>query len=179
MRRRGYIRVCGGVVWLAGWCVALLTGCVTRDYMEMYDLPASGWGQNQSVVFTFVPLGVDTLQGGTPADRWVDITVRHRVDFAYAELPLEIKAVTPDKRFWVDTVYLPLGKSSDSGEWQWNGNHYSNHYDLTQRYRSRIRYRTAGEYALSIRQLSGDDPLQGVLSLGLTVSQAKPAAVTK
>ena len=157
--------------------MTLLTGGVARDYMEMYDLPASGGKQNQSVVFTFVPRGVDTLRGGTPSDRWVDITVRHRADFAYAELPLETKAVTPDKRFWVDTVYLPLGKPSEGGEWQWYGNHYFNHYDLTQRYRSRIRYRAAGEYALSIRHLSGDDPLVGGLSLGVTVSQAAPVTV--
>lgn len=175
MKRRVHRAVRGAVIGLIGWCVALLTGCVARDYMEMYDLPASGWQQNQSVVFTFVPLGVDTLHGGTPADRWIDITVRHRADFAYAELPLEIKAVAPDKQFWVDTVYLPLGKPSEGGEWQWSGQHYSNHYDLTQRYRSRIRYRTAGEYALSIRQLSGEDPLRGILSLGVTVSQAAPS----
>lgn len=175
MKLRLHIAVCRAVAGLAGGLVLALTGCLARDYMEMYDLPASGWKLNQSVVFTFVPLGVDTLQRGTPADRWIDITVRHRADFAYAELPLEIKAVAPDKQFWVDTVYLPLGKPSEGGEWQWSGQHYSNHYDLTQRYRSRIRYRTAGEYALSIRQLSGEDPLRGILSLGVTVSQAAPS----
>lgn len=164
----------------AAVCCSLLsmlamTGCGSRDYMEMYDLPSSGWGADKSVVFTFIP---DSASIPLPSSQgeWIDITVRHSGDFPYADLPLEIKGVMPDKQFWVDTVDFALGVRDTDGAFQWAGQRYSNHYDITRRYRSGIRYRRfdtiPAEYAISVRQLTGENPLHGVLSIGIIASGA-------
>lgn len=154
----------------------MLGGCRARDYMEMYDLPAAGWGSKESIVFTFVP---DSTAIHAPAAQgeWIDITVRHDGNFPYADLPLEIKGVMPDKRFWVDTVDFALGVRDSEGIFRWAGQRYSNHYDITRRYRSGIRYRRfetrSEEYAVSVRQLTGEDPLHGILSVGIIASGAR------
>ncbi|MCC8063174.1 MAG: gliding motility lipoprotein GldH [Rikenellaceae bacterium] len=150
------------------------TGCMSRNYMEMYDLPEVGWAQDQSVVFTFRPDSVATAGG---EGQWIDITVRHRADFPYADLPLEIKGVAPDKRFWTDTVDFPLATLSENGAYRWAGRSYSNHYDITRRYRSGIRYSGNGEYALSVRQLTGEDTLRGILSVGVVAGGTHPAGM--
>lgn len=147
--------------------------------MEMYDLPDTGWGTDEAIVFTYRADSLAMRRQGVAGES-IDITVRHSGDFAYADLPLEIKGVTPDKRFWVDTISFPLGERTEDGAYRWAGHAYSNHYDITRRYRNGIRYRDWGresngeEYALSIRQLTGDEPLRGILSVGVIASGARP-----
>lgn len=147
-------------------------GCSGHSYMEVYDLPDAGWAGDQAVVFTFRPDSASVRQAD---GEWIDITVRHSADFPYADLPLEIKGVAPDKRFWTDTIDFPLGALSEDGAYHWAGRAYSNHYDITRRYRSGIRYGTGGEYALSVRQLSGLDTLRGILSVGVVASGTRAA----
>lgn len=160
-------------------------GCGNRNYMEMYDLPTAGWGKEEAIAFTFRPDTVATTAAGphrapTGEGEWIDITIRHDRNFPYADLPLEIKGVTPDKRFWIDTVDFALGEPDENGVLQWAGRKYSNHYDITRRYRSGIRYRHSpdaflggGNYAISVRQLTGEEPLRGVLAVGITASGAR------
>ncbi len=163
--------VCRGILLSAAWAA---TGCTNGNYMEVYDLPRAGWAENQAVVFTFrrepsASCGAD--------GEWIDITMRHRADFPYAALPLEVKGVTPDKRFWTDTIAFPLGTLSENGTYRWAGHAYSNHYDITHRYRSGIRYGLSGEYALSVRQLTGQDTLRGILSIGIIASGTQAADI--
>lgn len=167
-----YIAVYSGIL-LAAFAA---TGCTGGNYMEMYDLPAAGWGASQAVVFTFRPDSAATHAQQEKGGDWIDITVRHRADFPYADLPLEIKGVAPDKRFWIDTVDFPLGIRTEKDKYRWAGRAYSNHYDITRRYRSAIRYGVPGEYALSVRQLTGQDTLRGILSIGVIASGAKAEA---
>ncbi|WP_274956863.1 hypothetical protein [Millionella massiliensis] len=175
MRRTWGIRRVLSVREAWGAVAALLvSGCATPDYMEVYDLPETGWAADQAIVFTLRP---DTLAPGGDDGQWIDITVRHRADYPYAELPLEIKGVAPDKSFWTDTLLFPLGTPAENGTRQWAGHAYSNHYDITRRYRNGIRYTQPGEYALSIRQLSGADTLRGILSLGVIAHGVRPAAL--
>lgn len=164
--------------WTAACCLLfsglMLGGCGVRDYMEMYDLPAAGWGSEEAIVFTFIPDSAAIHAPGTQGE-WIDITVRHDGNFPYADLPLEIKGVMPDKRFWVDTIDFALGVRGDDGAFRWAGQRYSNHYDITRRYRSGIRYRRfndsdRAEYAVSVRQLTGENPLHGILSVGIIAS---------
>lgn len=140
--------------------------------MEICDLPQEGWLANQAVVFTFRPDSAAVrgaaLHGG--GGQWIDLMVRHRADFPYADLPLEIKGVAPDKRFWIDTVRFPLGTLSSDGGFRWAGRRYSNHYDITHRYRSGIRYAAEGAYAVSIRQLAVRDTLRGIVAVGMIAS---------
>ena len=124
----------------------LVSGCATPDYMEVYDLPETGWAADQAIVFTLRP---DTLAPGGDDGQWIDITVRHRGG----------------------------GNKRKNGTRQWAGHAYSNHYDITRRYRNGIRYTQPGEYALSIRQLSGADTLRGILSLGVIAHGVRPAAL--
>lgn len=156
-------------ILLSAW---IATGCSGHSYMEMYDLPDVGWAGDQAVVFTFRP---DSAAVRQTDGEWIDITVRHSADYPYADLPLEIKGVAPDKRFWTDTIDFPLGALSEDGTYRWAGRSYSNHYDITRRYRSGIRYGNGGEYALSVRQLSGQDTLRGILSVGVVASGTRAA----
>lgn len=147
-------------------------GCVSPDYIEMYDLPTAGWDSDKAIVFTFQP---DAKSSPTDSGQWIDLTIRHREDFAYDALRLEIKSVAPDKSYWIDTIAFPLSHSPDerTAGSLWAGRHYSNHYDLTRRYRSGITYPQSGEYALSIRQLGTPGTLQGILSVGITASSSQ------
>ena len=150
--------------------LAAATGCAGGDYLEMYDLPVSGWPADRAVVFRFRPDSAQTAEGGS---RWIDLAVRHTPEFPYTDLLLEVKGVAPDKSFWTDTVSLPLGTTGGNGVPRWAGRAYSNHYDFTCRYRSGIRYGAAGGYALSIRQLTDGDTLRGILSVGIVACGAK------
>lgn len=162
--KRKFMYITVRCILLSAWAA---TGCAGGEYMEMYDLPESGWTEDQAVVFTFRP---DSAVTGQANGEWIDITVRHRADFPYADLPLEVKGVAPDKRFWTDTIDFPLAVLSENGDYRWAGRSYSNHYDITRLYRSGIRYGQPGEYALSVRQLTGQDTLRGILSIGIIAS---------
>lgn len=170
------------------WAAWAVTGCDGGNYMEIYDLPDEGWRADQAIVFTFRPDSAVVGRGGRHGggeqeEQWIDLSVRHRNDFPYADLPLEIKGVSPDKRYWIDTIDLPLARLSDNGDllsepaYRWTGRAYSNHRDITIRYRSGIRYARAGEYALSIRQLAEPDTLRGILAVGVIVSRAQAATI--
>ena len=88
---------------------------------------------------------------------------------------IAVRRVLPGGR--TDTLLFPLGTPAENGTRQWAGHAYSNHYDITRRYRNGIRYTQPGEYALSIRQLSGADTLRGILSLGVIAHGVRPAAL--
>lgn len=169
-RRIGYGCVFFGLVW-----ASLLVGCSGGKYMEMYDLPREGWGREEAVVFYFEPDSAAGARGG----QWIDISIRYDDDYPYAALPLVIKAVTPDKRFWADTVEFALRRPAADGEpgegaYRRAGRHYSNHNDITRRYRSGVRFSQRGEYALSVRQLTGTERIRGIRSIGVVVSGARP-----
>lgn len=164
-------------IGLAGLAL-LLSGCMSRDYLEVYDFPEASWESGQAVVFTFRPLPDAT----PPAEGdWIDILVQHRPDFTYADLLLEVKGVTPDKQFWLDTIAVPLTeritnptRREAADEFRWSGRRFSNHYEVVRRYREGIRYRRAAadsnEYAVSIRQISGQSRLEGIYSIGIIAS---------
>lgn len=162
-------------------CWTAATGCDGGNCIEVCDLPDEGWAARQAIVFTFRPDSTSVhraaRRSGETGGAWIDLMVRHRNDFPYADLLLEIKGVAPDKRFWVDTVDFPLAEPDEEGNYRWTGRTYSNHSDVTHRYRSGIRYRTAGEYALSIRQLAAPDTLQGIIAVGMIASGSSAAAV--
>lgn len=153
------------------------TGCGGDSYIEVCDLPDERWGARQAIVFAFRPDSATVYgpaqHGTADGGPWIDLMIRHRNDFPYADLPLEIKGVAPDKQFWIDTVDFPLATPADDGTYRWDGRAYSNHLDITRRYRSGIRYRTAGEYALSIRQLAAPDTLQGIIAVGVIANGAR------
>ncbi len=157
---------------------ATLGGCVSRDYIEVMDFPDERWGGRESVVFGFHPLALTEGEIMPQAQRgeWIDICVRHRPDFPLAELLLEVKGVRPDKLFWVDTVSIRLAEPIEE-QYRWLGRHYSNHHELTARYRTGIRYALPGEYAVSIRQLCtpAEESLSGILSIGLVASGCRAA----
>lgn len=160
------------------WAAAVgTTGCDGGNYIEVCDLPDEGWGARQAIVFAFRPDSATVYgpaqRGTADGGQWIDLMIRHRNDFPYADLPLEIKGVAPDKQYWIDTVDFPLATPSGDGTYRWDGRAYSNHLDITRRYRSGIRYRTAGEYALSIRQLAAPDTLQGIIAVGVIASGAR------
>lgn len=170
--------------WTAVCCLLfselMFGGCGGRDYMEMYDLPSAGWGTDEAVVFTFVPDSAG-MRAPSAQGEWIDITVRYDGNFPYADLPLEIKGVLPGKRFWVDTVDFALGVRDEAGVLRWGGRRYSNHYDMTRRYRSGIRYRAfdsiPAEYAVSVRQLTDENPVHGILSIGIIASGAHAVGI--
>lgn len=154
-----------------------LNSCASRDYMEVLDLPGHQWASEQAVVFTFEPSGTTAASpiSSPPEGESIDLVVRHSEHFPYTDLRLEIKGVAPDKQYWIDTITMPLTtRPSDpngtDSQHPWAGRRYSNHYDLTRRYRTGIRYPQKGTYSISIRQLSGDDPLRGILSIGIVAS---------
>lgn len=151
---------------------------MSRDYLEAYDFPDATWASDEAVVFTFHPLPDATSP--TQGD-WIDILVQHRPDFNYADLLLEIKGVSPDKQFWLDTIAIPLAEKitnptrREAGdEYRWSGRRFSNHYEVVRRYREGIRYRNdddgSNEYAVSIRQITGESILEGIYSVGIVAS---------
>lgn len=162
------------IIPLAG---LFLTGCLSQEHIEVFDFPDEQWKANEPVVFTFHP--EETLSN--PGGESIDILVRHRFDFPYADLKLEVRGIRPDRVFWTDTISVPLAEQRDDTweQYHWLGRRYSNHYETIHRYRERIEYRhfepdslqgISSDYTVSIRQISHEENLKGILSVGIVAS---------
>jgi len=139
----------------------LVFSCSGGSYTEVFDLPHAEWPSGSAVNFEFIPTDHSSAKN-------IDIIVRYSRDFPTANLLLEVKTVRPDEIFWCDTISVPLvdEKGKPAGAPISIGN------DIKYNYRTGAVFSKEGQYAIALRQLTGQDTLRHILSVGVNIYPA-------
>lgn len=147
---------------------ALLAGCDDRlVHQADVPLPAGGWASSYKPEFCFEI--TDSL-----ATHDVHIDVRHTGDYAYSDLFLFVDLSGPGGRLVRDTVECLL--ADPTGRWFGRGTGFifADRFKAHVLYKLGGRFPRTGRYCIRLEQAMRDDPLPGVLDIGVSVSRSRP-----
>lgn len=138
----------------------LLTACGNEGFVSVIELPGERFDKAKSIEFDFE-------QTDTQEPHKIELIIRHRPDFEYRTIRLEVRTISPLRKYWTDTVDIPL--TSDNG--QWRGVDRDTHIDQAVIYRKGVQFETAGQYNIRIRHLNETDSLSHLMAIGLIVEK--------
>lgn len=139
------------------WMVACF-GCRTTEakYYYFEQLPEEVWSADREVFFSTSDL--DSTQRYD-----VDLVFRLKRDFKYTALPVGVTFETPTRHFTTRVISVPLEHLRlRSGGFAI--------YEQSFRLESGMQYSEHGVYTYSVRQLSTDSIISGVVEVGLTIT---------
>jgi len=147
----------------------LLCGCAD-DVVFQGDapIPDGAWSNMLKPAFTFSI--TDTL---SKHDVYID--VRHTNDYAYSNLYLFVALEGPGGRSKRDTVECLL--ADPMGRWLGKGTGFimaSRTRDAKVLYKLGNRFPANGEYTIRLEQAMRDDPLPGIIDVGVSIERSKP-----
>lgn len=140
-----------GLMWLCGGC----SPKETMRYHYFEQLPRGGWRQSHEVFFS-----TSELDSGELYD--VDLVLRVDRDFRYSEIPIGVTFETPSRHISTHRVSIPIEEDKLR-----SGGYALNEHRI--RLAEGVRYGEVGVYTYSVRQLSTDSVLPGVVDVGLTI----------
>lgn len=136
-------------------------------YQADTAIPNGAWENTLKPTFSFDI--TDTLSGHN-----VFIDVRHTGDYAYSNLYLFVDLEGPGGRTKRDTVECLL--ADPMGRWLGKGTGFifaSRTRDAKVLYRLGNRFPQAGRYAITLEQAMRDDPLPGIIDVGVSIERGK------
>lgn len=149
-------------------CTLLLAACGSGVVFQADTPIANGaWDSAFKPEFTFEI--TDTV---SKHDVYID--VRHTGDYAYSDLYLFIDLAGPGGRTMRDTVECLL--ADPMGRWLGKGTGFifaSRTHDAKVLYRLGNRFPAAGRYTIRIEQGMRDDPLPGIIDVGVSIEQSR------
>lgn len=147
---------------------SLLGGCTGNVvFQEDAAIPDGRWASSFKPEFAFEV--TDTL-----GKHDVFIDVRHTGDYAYSDLYLFVDLTGPGGRTQRDTVECIL--ADPTGRWLGKGTGFifasrTRHAKVL--YRLGNRFPASGRYTVRIEQAMRDDPLPGVIDVGVSVERSR------
>lgn len=145
------------VAWIVLWIVVSV-GCKPNEprYHYFEQLPDETWSQDREIFFSTSDLDSTQLYD-------VDLVLRLKRDIRYQQLPIGIAFETPSRHFTTRVVNVPLSHLRlRSGGFAI--------YEQSLRIEEGVQYPEQGVYTYSVRQLSTDSIVKGVVEVGLTMT---------
>lgn len=136
----------------------LLAGCQSQEAIKYHyfeQLPEEGWSMSHEVFFSTSDLDSTSVYD-------VDLVLRIDRDFRYLEIPVGITFETPSRHITTKRVTIPI----DHDKLRSGGFAINEHRIRLEEGR---RYSETGVYTYSVRQLSTDSILPGIVDVGLTI----------
>lgn len=130
-------------------------------YEKDVDFPNGSWAWADSVQFNYSVQDTSRLYD-------VLLEVSHGTDFAYQNFYVKIHTTPPSGKRFGEQLSLQL--AGDFGEWL--GDCSGEQCKLVIPYLTDVRFRESGDYGLTFRQFSRDEPLAAVDGLGLRITVA-------
>ncbi len=147
----------------------LLSGCTDKVVFQAdTPIPDGAWSSALKPSFAFDI--TDTLSGHN-----VFIDVRHTGDYAYSNLYVFLDLEGPGGRSKRDTVECLL--ADPMGRWLGKGAGFifaSRTRDAKVLYRMGNRFPKPGRYTITIEQAMRDEPLPGIIDVGVSIERGEP-----
>jgi gliding motility-associated lipoprotein GldH len=158
MRRRDKLFI---VTILAGG--SLLTACADHTVYHTYrTIPTDGWNAADTLAYE---VSIDD----SAAVYEMQVEVRHRSDYRYQNLSLELLVDNPQQqRVLTDTLHYLLTGSDGT----WAGNGWGGLYNVASEVMP-VHFAHTGSYRISITSLMADPQLRGINDVGVRIK--KPA----
>lgn len=137
--------------------VSCSTGTV---YNHNFDLPSESWYKKNAVAFN-VQID-DSLQNYD-----FGINIRNSVSYRYSNLYIFLTTEFPNGNISRDTIEFIL--ANDEGNWLGKG--WGNIKENNILLNSNLRFPLTGEYSFLIQQAMRVDSLQGIKSIGLSITR--------
>ena len=133
----------------------------TVIYEENHQVGNGGWRYSDTLSFAYEI--VDTTQAYD-----LEIEVDHADNFAYENFYLKIHTNLPNGRRTTERISLDL--AGDYGAW--NGDCSGGVCQFSIPILFNTRFQTPGRYGITLEQNSRDEPLAGILGMGLKLQEA-------
>ncbi|MDR1130191.1 MAG: gliding motility lipoprotein GldH [Prevotellaceae bacterium] len=146
--------------------ILLLSSCSdeNRIWQQNVIIADCLWNKDTSLKFN-IPTE-DTVS-------WYSLSIdlRNRTDYSFQNLYLFLNIKAPNGNTTADTLNFAL--AYDDGSWTGSGGLFSKYRENTFLYRKYIRFPEKGNYSINIRHGMRKDDLEGISSVGLTLSYSE------
>jgi gliding motility-associated lipoprotein GldH len=137
-------------------------GSCSSSYVfnDSTDLPASGWNKNDSVIF-------ETVIEDTVIGYDFTVSIRNSVDYRYSNLYFFMLTEFPNGNHTRDTIEFII--ADRQGNWLGKGWGSVKENEIT--LNKNIRFPLIGKYKFAFQQAMRADTLEGIVSVGLKISE--------
>ena len=140
-----------------------VTSCNSDRLFDKFEnIPAESWDKNLPVTFRAVIN--DTI---TPVN--VIIFIRHNGEYPKSNLYLFVKTTSPLGFSMKDTVLCTL--ANEKGKWLGSG--FGSIWTHKILYKKNVKFPFHGVYVFEFEQAMRDNPLPGIIDVGLRIQKAK------
>lgn len=139
----------------------LLLSCDSNRVYEQYEnIPDFEW--NQENVIRFEVAVTDTIQAHN-----IFVNLRNSGDYAYSNLWLFVKVISPDNEIVDSKIEIKLADAT--GEWYGSG--FGDIFDLQVPFQQNVVFPKAGKYVFEIIQGMYDLKLKGIVNVGIRIEK--------
>jgi gliding motility-associated lipoprotein GldH len=131
-----------------------------RVYEQYENIPDFEW--NQENILRFEVEITDTIQAHN-----IFVNLRNSGDYAYSNLWLFVKTISPDNE--VDEKKIEIKLADGTGDWYGSG--FGDIFDLQIPFKQKVVFPKSGKYVFEIVQGMYDLKLQGVVNVGIRIEK--------
>jgi gliding motility-associated lipoprotein GldH len=144
--------------------IAVFTlSCTSNSVYDKYEnIPDFEW--NQGKIFRFEVDITDTTHTHN-----VFVNVRNSGDYAYSNLWLFVKTISPDNE--VDEQKIEVKLADETGDWYGSG--FGDIFDLKVPFKQKMVFPKSGKYVFEIAQGMYDHKLKGIVNVGIRIEKGK------
>jgi len=139
----------------------LLFSCDSNRVYEQYEnIPDFEW--DQANIFRFEVEVTDTIHAHN-----IFVNLRNSGDYAYSNLWLFVKTISPDNEITDEKIEIKL--ADETGEWYGSG--FGNIFDLQVPFQQKVVFPKSGKYMFEITQGMYDLKLKGIVNIGIRIEK--------
>jgi gliding motility-associated lipoprotein GldH len=143
--------------------VALFTACDNKRIVDVFEpITDNNWSYVDTVSVGFTVL--DTTKTYN-----LYLNVRHSGTYAYRNLYVRMHLTNPAGERGTQVVSFELADASG----KWHGKGLGDIYEYRVKWRDGAKFKLSGDYQVQIEQFMREDPLPGILDIGLRLELAE------
>ncbi|MDM8161240.1 gliding motility lipoprotein GldH [Labilibaculum sp. K2S] len=140
--------------------VVVLSCDSNRVYEQYENIPDFEW--NQENVLRFEVEITDTIHANN-----IFINLRNSGDYAYSNLWVFVKVISPDNELDEEKVEIEL--ADETGDWYGSG--FGDIFDLQVSFKQKVVFPKSGKYVFEITQGMYDRKLKGIVNVGIRIEK--------
>ncbi|PKQ62902.1 hypothetical protein BZG02_11405 [Labilibaculum filiforme] len=141
--------------------VVIVLSCDSKRVYEQYEsIPDFEWSQENTLRFE-VEI-TDTIHAHN-----IFVNLRNSGDYAYSNLWVFVKSISPDKE--VEEKKVEIALADETGAWYGSG--FGDIFDLQVPFKKNVVFPKSGKYVFKIKQGMYDPKLKGIVNVGIRIEK--------